>query len=93
MSQIIKLDMVFDSTNVPDFGSIEFGADGALTLLAADVTKLNTALTRTACALKLVAGSLFSIPGGTNAIVADAPAVWRYHSGSDQWYEVIAHEE
>lgn len=92
MNKIIKFDMVFDTSNMPDFGSIEQGADGALTLLAADVTKLNTALTRTVCAPKLVNGSLFSLAGGTNAIVADEPAVWRYHAGSDEWYEVIAYE-
>ena len=93
MSKVIRFDMVFDSTDMPDFGSIEPGADGVLTLLAADVSKLNSALTRTVCTPKLAGGSSFSVSGGTNAIVADEPAVWRYHAGTDTWYEVIANED
>ncbi len=93
LKRIIKLGMVFDENNAPDFGSIEEGRDGALTLLDYDKGKLNTVLTKAGLASYLSAGSRFSIEGGTNAIVADVPAVWRYHSGSDQWYEVIENED
>lgn len=90
MGKIIKLGMVFEIGNVPDFGSIEAGQDGALTLLEEDVGKLNSALTRAACLPMLAQGCTFSIPGGTNAVVADQPAVWRYHAESDRWYELIS---
>lgn len=49
MGKTIKLGMVFEIGNAPDFGSIEAGQDGALTLLDEDVGKLNSALTRAAC--------------------------------------------
>ena len=89
---IIKLGMIFDENNVPDFGSIESGKDGTLTLLNADKAKLNSTLTRAGLASYLSDGSAFSIQGGTNAIIADVPAVWRYHALSDTWYEVIENE-
>ena len=92
MNKVIRLGMVFDENNVPDFGSIEEGRDGALTLLDADKGRLNSALTRAACMPYLGSGSLFSIEGGTCAVVADKPAVWRYHRLSDTWYEVVENE-
>ncbi|MBQ5824797.1 MAG: hypothetical protein IIW48_08325 [Clostridia bacterium] len=93
MSKIVFLGMVFDEDNAPDFGSIEEGADGFLTLLDEDKGKLNSLLTKAGTAEALAEGSHFSIPGGTCAVVADVPAVWRYHSGSDEWYEVIDNED
>lgn len=92
MNKVIKLNMIFNEGNVPDFGSIEEGIDGSLTLLDADKGKLNTVLKKEVCNSYLVNGSHFSIQGGTNAVVADVPAVWRYHSKSDHWYEVIENE-
>ena len=92
LNKVIKLGMVFNEGSVPDFGSIEMGQDGALTLLDDDKSKLNSTLTRAGCTSYLADSSMFSIAGGTNAVVADAPAVWRYHSGSDTWYEVIEND-
>lgn len=89
---IIKLGMIFDDNNVPDFGSIERGQDGVLTLLNTDKAKLNSTLTRAGLASYLSDGAAFTIQGGTNAIIADIPAVWRYHALSDTWYEVIENE-
>ena len=90
--KIVKLGMVFENGNAPDFGSIEAGADGALTLKSADVGKLNSVLTKAAILPVLAQGALFNVAGGTNAVVVDAPAVWRYHAQSDRWYEVIPPE-
>jgi uncharacterized repeat protein (TIGR02543 family) len=90
--KIVKLGMVFENGNAPDFGSIEAGQDGSLTLLDKDVGKLNSALTKAACLPMIAQGCTFSIPGGTNAVVADQPAVWRYHAESDRWYELIPPE-
>lgn len=89
---VIKLGMLFADNNVPDFGSIEMGVDGALTLLETDKSKLNSLLTRAGLASYLSAGEAFAIQGGTCAVIADEPAVWRYHSGTDTWYEVIENE-
>ena len=85
---VIKLGMVFADNNVPDFGSIETGIDGALTLLDTDKSKLNSLLTRSGLASYLADGN-FTIGGGTCAVIADKPAVWRYHSATDKWYEIL----
>lgn len=85
----VMLGMIFEENNVPDFGSIEQGQDGVLTLLNDDRSKLNSKLTRSFCTPYLSSGSKFSIKGGTTAIIADVPAVWRYHAGTDTWYEII----
>ena len=87
-----KLGMRFKEGQEPDFGSIESSGYGEFTLLDADKSKLNTALTRTACVPLLEKDQMFTVPSGANAIVADVPAVWRYHAGSDRWYEVISNE-
>ena len=89
MAKVIKLGMIFDSSTAPDFGSIERSPEGDFTLLDADKTKLNTALKQSVCAPLLQDGSLFSVPSGAIAVVADVPAVWRYHAGTDTWYESI----
>ncbi len=91
MQKIIRLGMLFPADNAPDFGSIEENPlyPGEYTLLADDIDKLNNALTRAACTPYLDNASDFTITSGANAVVADEPAVWRYHAGSDQWYEVI----
>ena len=81
---VSKLGMLFNEDNVPDFGSIEKSGRGEYTLLVADTDKLNNTLTRSVC------GSVFNVPSGANAVVVDNPAVWKYHSGSDKWYEVIS---
>lgn len=89
----VELWMIFKEDMAPDFGSIERGAEDELTLLDADKSKLNSALTSAACTPLLEDGEVFNIPSGCNAVVADEPAVWRYHAKSDTWYEVIPEEE
>ena len=93
MSKVIKLGMVFDAENAPDFGSIE-GEGCEFTLLAEDIAKLNTVLKRSVCT---ALGAQWGIPSGANAVVADhisagTGAVYRYHEGSDTWYEIIPGE-
>lgn len=88
----IKFGMTFTGT-VPDFGSIEKCDDRTYTLLAADISKLNSALTRANCLPLLKTGTTFSVGKGTAAIVLDEPAVYMYHSGTDRWYEVIPVDE
>lgn len=86
----ILLEMGFKDDASPDFGSIERSNYDELTLLDADVVKLNSALTRSACRELLAAPQSFNIPSGCLAIVTDQRAVWRYHAASDWWYELIA---
>ena len=89
----VKFGMIFKDGQKPDFGSIEKSGEREFTLLEADKSKLNSVLTRAACTPLLESGSVFDVPSGANAVVADKPAVWRYHALSDQWYEVIEYEE
>lgn len=90
---MVIFDMAFKDGQEPDFGSIEMSQRyREFTLLAADIPKLNSTLTRANCVPLLKDGQVFSVPSGANAIVADAPAVWRYHEKSDYWYEVIAND-
>ena len=94
MNKIVKLGMTFDTANAPSFGSIEENPDypGEYTLLAADISKLNSLLTKSALSAYLANDSEFAVKPGANAIVADEPAVWRYHGKSDRWYEVISND-
>ena len=94
MKKVVNLDMLFPVGNVPDFGSIEANPKypGEYTLLAIDIPKLNSLLTRAACSEYLDETSPFSITSGSNAVVVDVPAVWRYHAGTDRWYEVVAND-
>lgn len=88
----IKFGMIFAGT-VPDFGSIEQCDHRSFTLLAADIGKLNSTLTRATCQPLLKSGAEFNIYSGAYAIVVDTPCVYMYHSGTDRWYEVIPVEE
>ena len=91
----IKFGMTFAGA-VPDFGSIEQCDHRSFTLLAADISKLNSTLTRATCQPLLKSGSAFSVYSGTLAIVLyeDKPAAfYMYHSGTDRWYEVIPVDE
>ena len=87
-----RLNMDFKEGQEPDFGSVEVCWADEYTLLAADVRKLNTVLTRDACTPLLASGNFKVVPGAV-AIVLDEPAVWKYHSGTDTWYEVIPADE
>lgn len=97
MSKTIKLGMVFDSSTAPDFGSIERVGTKEYQLLADDITKLNSTLTKTHLAPLVADGSVVDIPAGSDAIVLDyiaeeTAAVYRYHAQSDEWYPVISGE-
>lgn len=94
MNRIIKLGMVFDENNSPDFGSIEMNPEypGEYTLLANDISKLNSVLTKSACTTYLESDAQFAVSSGSNAVVVDEPAVWRYHAGTDKWYEVVSYD-
>lgn len=92
MSKIIKLDMVFDTATAPNFGSIRKTRDGDLTILADDIPKLNSTLTKTVCDPLCEGG--FSIVSGDLCYVADwkteeAAKAYMYEASSDAWYEVI----
>ena len=92
MGKILKLGMVFDENNTPDFGSIIKTRKGDLTALGSDITKLNTVLTNTNCSSLIVDGD-FSIKSGDLIYIADyktaeTGAVYMYDSASDMSYDV-----
>lgn len=89
---IVKFGMMFQDS-APDFGSIEKRDNKSFILLSADISKLNSALTKSGCLPLMKSGSAFTVNSGTTAIVLDKPAVYMYHSGTDTWYEVIPVEE
>lgn len=96
MSKIIKLDMVFDTATAPDLGSIRKTRDGDLTILADDISKLNTVLTKAVCE-PLLGGGSFSVVSGDICYVADwkteeSAKAYMYESSSDHWYEVVEGE-
>ena len=76
----VALGMIF-STEAPDFGSICYSKHGEYTLLNADISKLNTLLTKSNC------GSVFNVPNGAVALVLDNKKIYMYHSYNDTWYE------
>lgn len=79
MSTIVKLDMVFDTETMPDFGDITFDKNGNLMLTNSSVVKLITNLTRDVC------GAAFNLPVGTQAFVLDTGESYIYHV-DDRWY-------
>lgn len=98
MSRVIKLGMVFDDeSTAPDFGSIWQNATGEYILLADDIPKLNSTLTRSHCAPLLANGSFFNVLSGALAFVADwktekSAKVYMYEMTSDAWYEAVENE-
>ena len=98
MNKVIKLGMLFNEGNVPDFGSIEQdSSSGSLFLLAEDIPKLNSMLTKTASASYLQNGSVFTFDTGDKAYIIDwlseeTGSMYVYHSGTDHWYEAIPNE-
>ena len=97
MNKVILLGMVFNETDAPDFGSIRQSESGEYVLLADDIPKLNSTLTRSHCASLLADGSLFNVPSGALAFVADwkteeSAKVYMYEMTSDEWYEVVENE-
>lgn len=81
MSNIVKLGMIFDESNVPDFGNIVIDKNGDFALLQTDLPKLLTNVTRNIC------GSAFNVSVGQNAIVVDTGEVLIYHS-DDIWHYI-----
>ena len=98
MNKVIKLGMLFNEGNVPDFGSIEQDSNsGSLFLLAEDIPKLNSMLTKTSAVSYLQNGSVFTFDTGDKAYIIDwlseeTGSVYVYHSGTDHWYEAIPNE-
>ena len=98
MNKTVKLGMTFQADNVPDFGSIEMNPySKTFYLLAEDIPKLNSTLTKTVCTPYLENDSDFCIQTGDTAyildwITAETGAMYIYHSGTDSWYEVLPGE-
>ena len=97
MNKVIVLGMLFNENNAPDVGSIRLSRSGDYILLADDIPKLNSTLTRSHCAPLLANGSLFNVLSGALAFVADwkteeSAKVFMYEMTSDEWYEVVENE-
>jgi len=98
MNKVIMLEMLINENSVPDFGSIERDpVSHSLFLLAEDIPKLNTMLTKTAAVSYLENGSSFTFCTGDKAYVIDwlteeSGSMYIYHSGTDHWYETIPNE-
>ena len=81
------LGMTFDSSNVPDFGSMVMDKRNEyLHLLGADIDKLNEILTRNVCVGEYGAEK-FSFDSGDVAFADDVQRAFIYNSVSDQWHE------
>ena len=94
MNKVIRLGMVFDEDDVPDFGSIveDVHQMGLYYLLARDIPKLNTMLTRAAAENYLIDNEAFAFFSGYMAYVIDhkeagTGEIYAYHRGKDRWYE------
>ena len=74
------LGMIF-STTAPDFGSIKQSKSNEYTLLNADISKLNSVLTR------INIGSAFNVVNGAVALVLDNKKIYMYSGADDEWYE------
>ena len=85
MINILKMNFP-DDTDV-DFGSIAFDRYGEnLHLLAADIDKLNSVLTRAVCIGTYNAGT-FYFQSGDVAIADDTQRAFVYNADSDSWTE------
>ena len=97
MNKVIVLGMLFNENNAPDVGSIRLSRSGDYILLADDIPKLNSTLTRSHITSLLENGSFFNVPTGALAFVADwkteeAAKAYMYESTSEAWYEVVESE-
>lgn len=85
----VKLNMIFEDNNAPDFGSIKLTDTNQFcrneyVLFESDTDKLSTNLTKTVC------GEAFNVGSGSIAFVLDGEQdVYRYHSDTDRWYKVV----
>ena len=94
MNKFIRLGMVFNEGDVPDFGSIveDIHQKGSYYLLAEDIPKLNTMVTRAAAENYLSGNETFDFFSGYMAYVIDhkeagTGEIYAYHRGKDRWYE------
>ena len=94
MNKVIRLGMLFNEGEVPDFGSIvgDVHQRGLYYLLAKDIPKLNTMLTRAAAENYLIGNETFNFFSGYMAYVIDhkeasTGEIYAYHRGKDRWYE------
>ncbi len=97
MNKVIVLGMLFNENNAPDVGSIRLSRSGDYILLADDIPKLNSTLTRSHITSLLENGSFFNVPTGALAFVADwkteeAAKAYMYEATSDAWYEVVEND-
>lgn len=82
-----KLGMNFPDDTAVDFGSIAFDRHNEhLHLLAVDIDKLNSTLTRRICIGTYNAGT-FYFQSGDVAIVDDTQRAFVYNADSDSWTE------
>lgn len=94
MNKEIRLGIMYNEGEAPDFGSILQNPfhPNILYLLAEDIPKLNGMLTRTAAESYLPKGISFNFHTGALAFVVDHKAagtgkIYAYHRGKDHWYE------
>lgn len=90
--------MRFKPDAVIDFGSIHITSGGDYTLLADDISKLDSALTAAVCKPLLADGQVFNVCSGAIAFVADwktqqAHKAYIYEATSDSWYVFIDNED
>ena len=94
MKKTEKIGISFIEGSVPNLGSIERNDEGNLFLLAEDIPKLNTMVTKAACLPHIENSNDFTIYTGDTAFIldwisAETASVYTYHSGTDHWYETI----
>ena len=94
MNKEIKLGIVYNEGEGPDFGTIQQQVSNPnnLYLLARDIPKLNGMLTRATSAAYLPEGQSFNFYTGALAYVVDyktagSGKIYMYHRGKDHWYE------
>ena len=84
---IILVKMGFDPANLPNLGSIEFDREGQyLHLISADISKLNSILTKAVCENTYHVDK-FYFKSGDVAIVDDTQRAFVYNANSDSWTE------
>ena len=94
MNKEIKLGIMYNEGEGPDFGTIQQHVlnPNNLYLLARDIPKLNGMLTRATSAAYLPEGQSFNFYTGALAYVVDyktagSGKIYMYHRGKDYWYE------
>ena len=100
MNKVIKLGMLFNESELPDFGSIQQKSTNLniLYLLAEDIPKLNSMLTRASSQSYMPEGESFDFHTGALAFVANhktagSGKIYAYHRGKDHWYEFNIHSD